>query len=47
MSHVETPSYRRTAGNLQFRRDAVHGVRIVSTLMFLTFSFFKKYEINI
>lgn len=30
MSHVETPTHRGTARNLQFRRDAVHGVRIVS-----------------
>lgn len=30
MPHVETSTHSGTARNLQFGRDAVHGVRIVS-----------------
>lgn len=30
MSHAEASAYRRAAGDVQLRRHAVHGVRIVS-----------------
>lgn len=30
MPYVETSTYCRTAGNLQFRGHVIHGIRIVS-----------------
>ena len=35
MPHAETSTHCGAARNLQFRRDAVHGVRIVSLLICL------------
>lgn len=37
MSYAETSTYRRAAGNIQFRGNVVYGFRVVSIIGFILF----------